>query len=193
MATSEPAEPSLRLLARRRLAENARFEVCLDDIEDERGHRVRDFLSVLPKVHDADGVTGIALLPVRDGAFGMMRMARHPYGGNGWEIPMGFIDAGETPEAAAVREMEEETGLGADAARLVPLGGLSPAPSIVRARIRLYAAEATGAPRRAAAGEAGHGRFSWIPVDAAVALADAGEIVEPCTLIAIYRYLLRKR
>jgi putative (di)nucleoside polyphosphate hydrolase len=33
----------------------------------------------------------------------------------GWQMPQGGIDAGETPEAAAMRELTEETGL-ADAA-----------------------------------------------------------------------------
>ena len=28
----------------------------------------------------------------------------------GWEVPMGMIDAGETPAQAAAREVEEETG-----------------------------------------------------------------------------------
>lgn len=32
-------------------------------------------------------------------------------GGNAWCLPKGLIDAGETPEMAAVREVREETGL----------------------------------------------------------------------------------
>ena len=31
-----------------------------------------------------------------------------------WQMPQGGIDAGETPEAAALRELEEETGVPAD-------------------------------------------------------------------------------
>lgn len=189
MATSDAHEPAIRLLARRKIGTNARFDVFFDDIEDDRGNRVENYLSVLPRVEDANAVTGIALLPVRQGHFGMMRMFRHPYGGNGWEIPMGFIDAGESPREAALREMKEETGLEADPARLVDLGVLSPAPSIVRARINLYAVHAFGMVSDGPAEEAGHGRFAWIPVDATVRLADQGEIVEPCTLVALYRYL----
>lgn len=193
MATSEDDEPRIRLLARRPIGDNARFEVFLDDIEDARGVRVRDYLAVEPRVRDADGVTGIAVLPLHEGRVGLMRVARHPLGASGWEIPMGFIDAGETPEAAALREMAEETGLQADPASLVPLGGLSIAPSVVRSRIRLYAADAVRAAGAPVADEAGHGRFAWFGEDEALALAGAGEIVEPCTLVALYRFALRNR
>lgn len=39
--------------------------------------------------------------------------------GNAWQMPQGGIDAGETPEAAALRELGEETGIPGEAVRLV--------------------------------------------------------------------------
>lgn len=38
-------------------------------------------------------------------------MVRRKYPPEGWALPGGFIDWGESAEAAAVREMKEETGL----------------------------------------------------------------------------------
>ncbi len=39
-----------------------------------------------------------------------MRRNREP-GSNGWALPGGFVETGESPLEAAVRELEEETGL----------------------------------------------------------------------------------
>jgi len=46
----------------------------------------------------------------------------HATASSRWDIPKGQADAGELPEAAARRELLEETGLSAEGASLVALG-----------------------------------------------------------------------
>jgi ADP-ribose pyrophosphatase len=54
------------------------------------------------------------------------------------EIPAGGIDAGEDPEAAVVREMQEETGFRPQ--RLERLGGLYSSPGFCNEYLHLYLA-----------------------------------------------------
>lgn len=65
---------------------------------------------------------------LRDGAgrvFLGRRRGLPPGAAHGWQMPQGGIDAGEDPAAAAVRELEEETGI--PAAR-VAVERVAPAP-----------------------------------------------------------------
>jgi len=58
----------------------------------------------------------------------LARRARAPYAGL-WDLPGGFLEAGETPEAALGRELREELGARVRRARLVEPDHYGPAAS----------------------------------------------------------------
>jgi 8-oxo-dGTP diphosphatase len=70
-----------------------------------------------PRVLRVHGLTAdIALaIVVRDGAVLIAKRSDDQHLGGTWEFPGGKVEAGEDPEAAARRELEEETGLVAEA------------------------------------------------------------------------------
>jgi ADP-ribose pyrophosphatase len=55
-----------------------------------------------------------------------------------WEIPAGTLDAGETPERCAERELREEAGV--EAGELVHLSTIFTTPGFTDEQIHLYAA-----------------------------------------------------
>jgi ADP-ribose diphosphatase len=69
----------------------------------------------------------VVLIPVLDdGRIVLIRQYRHSVRRVLWELPAGSIDAGESPEAAALRECEEETKLAPS--RVERLAAMFPAP-----------------------------------------------------------------
>ncbi len=61
-------------------------------------------------IHFADPKVAAAVLVEQDGRILLVRRANEPFRGL-WTLPAGFVDAGEDPAEAAVRECLEETGL----------------------------------------------------------------------------------
>lgn len=68
----------------------------------------------------ADPKVAVALLVVNEGKILFVQRTNEPYRGL-WSLPAGFVDAGEDPVDAAVRECREETGLEVRVSELLDL------------------------------------------------------------------------
>lgn len=72
-------------------------------------------------------VPSVVLIPMKDdGQVVLIRQYRASIDRELWEVPAGSLNAGETPEDAAIRECEEEIGL--VPRKLERIRGLFPAP-----------------------------------------------------------------
>ncbi|RLT33547.1 MAG: NUDIX hydrolase [Chloroflexi bacterium] len=80
----------------------------------------------------------VGVLPFVDGdRVALVRQYRYVFGENQrWEMPTGGVKAGETPEAAALRELREEVGY--SAARLEPISTYYTSKSICHEIAHLY-------------------------------------------------------
>jgi ADP-ribose pyrophosphatase len=134
----KPPRPLVK--ARRHVATNSVFEIYFDHLREWPDREVLNFLVVQPKHMDAEGITGVCVLPVMGDSVALVDCYRHPLGRMSLEAPKGFIDAGETPAQAAIRELAEETGLSCAAADIVRLGTAAPEPGIINGRVALFTA-----------------------------------------------------
>ncbi len=112
----------------------------------------------------------------------LIRQFRHAADGFIWEIPAGRLDAGESPEGCAARELEEETGM--KAGRLERLTTIFTTPGFTDERIHLFAAHelTEGRARREADEFMELHTRRWSEVKASIA---AGEIVDGKTLVSL--------
>ncbi len=81
---------------------------------------------------------GSAIFCQLDGKVLLVKQFRYPYGEELWEIPAGKLNAGETPDQTAIRELEEEGGL--KAKKVEKLFDIYPTPAYTNEIIRIYKA-----------------------------------------------------
>jgi len=140
------------------------------------------------RVHDLDLVrhpVAAAVVAVDEaGRVCVVRQYRHGIGDFLWEIPAGKLDPGEAPEAGAVRELSEESGVTAQ--RWTALGLYIPAPGIFTEVIHLYLARelAMGAPTPDVDEEL---ELAWLPIGEAIGRVLRGEWNDGKTALALLR------
>lgn len=107
-----------------------RFEIVCESVRFSGGHICPYSYIVYP--HD-----GVCVLPIlKDGHIAMIKQYRRAVDSIELEMPTGMIDDGEEPQAAASRELFEETGLTAE--KLVDCGYINASEGTTSERIYIY-------------------------------------------------------
>ncbi|MCM2426877.1 NUDIX domain-containing protein [Streptomyces sp. SID13666] len=104
-----------------------------------------------------------------------------------WELPMGLIEEGETPDEAAAREVEEETGW--RPAPMKPLIYAEPANGITDSQHYVFRADGAtqiGPPTEKNESD----RIEWIPLDRVRGMIDRREIVSSGSLVGLLYVLM---
>jgi 8-oxo-dGTP diphosphatase len=89
-------------------------------------------------------VDAVAVLP--GGEVVLVRRGKEPFAG-AWALPGGFVEYGEDPALAVLRELEEETGLQGEVVGLVGVYGQPDRDPRGHTVAVAYEVRATGAPR----------------------------------------------
>lgn len=116
-----------------------RFTVVQDRVRVNDCEQPYDYLEIKE---------GVCVLPIYREQVLLQKQYRYPIRAWQWELPGGFIDPGETPQEAAIRELKEETGY--PALKIHSLGAFYPSFGSTDEKIHLFLAQCgePGSPDR---------------------------------------------
>ena len=119
----------------------------------------------------------------------MVRNYRVAVGRRLWELPAGALERGEAPEAAAARELEEETGY--RAANIAHLGDFYTSPGFCDELMRAFTADGLKfVGQRLEPHE--DIEVAVVSVDETMAMIDDGRIIDGKTIAAMYLWMRRR-
>jgi ADP-ribose pyrophosphatase len=123
----------------------------------------------------------VALRPIAPSASGLL-----------WEVPAGLVEPGESPVAAAVRELDEELGFTVRPEDLVPLGPWSvPAPGFIGEIHHTFHVRVDPTTQRTPGGDGSplerDARILSIPLAAALDACRRGDVRDAKTELALRR------
>lgn len=184
---------SIKLYSRFLIASNKVFNIYFDSISDiNKNIKVDDYVSIIPKYTSVSGYTGVAVLPVINDSFGLIRVFRHPLRKLSWEVPKGFIDQDETPLVAVCRELKEEINLIVKSEDLHELCSISPEPGVLAVRVKCFFIKLDIQSFTLSGDntyELGHEKIHFFSRNQLIALINKGLIEDACSLTTILMYL----
>jgi ADP-ribose pyrophosphatase len=170
-------QPGAERLASRTVFAGRRIQLQVDRVRLPNGAE-HDF----EMIHHPGAAAIVPLL----GSGDVLMLRQYRYATGGWllEVPAGTLDAGESPERCAARELQEETGYRAGA--LQPLGWIWTTPGFTDERIWLYLATDLAGGNQALERDEVL-TLERLPLARAAAMATGGEIVDAKSVAALLR------
>ena len=133
---------------------------------------------------------GACVLYVENGCVLLVKQYRYAYGESLYELPAGKLEPNEDPAVAALRELEEETGIRATRAQLLYIN--YPSPGYTNEKIYIYRAyDGVKTQPHLDVGEFLDAEY--IPLDKVREMLQNGEIRDGKTIIALQEYFLSER
>lgn len=134
---------------------------------------------------------GACALYVVDGKVALVKQYRYAYGEEVLELPAGKLEKGEDPKLAAIRELEEETGVSAKAEDAELLFVLYPTPGYTNEKIYIYYVK-KGEQKACHPDEGEFVETIFMPLDEAKEGLLTGAFRDAKTIVALQAYFLRK-